>query len=306
MNKLIQQAFTLIELLVVIAIIGILSGLIVVSMSGATQKATIAKAQVFSNSLRNSLMANLISEWNFNETSGASTIDGWSGAKTGTLVNFNFDSTDGWQSDSQCISGGCLQLDGTDDYINYGDIYRPDRVNNRTYSFWVYPINLTGATVFSTGGLYHSKAGFSLFEFTSTTTTVGYDFDVSPYRSDFNITADIDKWNFFVLSIDISDPTNTVLKLYKNGVYISSMTQARATAGQWYKSFLIGSYYSGSLDTPSGFLNGKIDQFRIYNTSLPTSQIQEQYYAGLNSLLTSGNINKEEYKQKLSNLLANK
>ena len=52
MNKFIKQAFTLIELLVVIAIIGILSGLIVVSMSGVTQKATIAKAQVFSNSLR--------------------------------------------------------------------------------------------------------------------------------------------------------------------------------------------------------------------------------------------------------------
>jgi prepilin-type N-terminal cleavage/methylation domain-containing protein len=53
MNELIKKAFTLIELLVVIAIIGILSGLIVVSMGGVTQKANIAKAQVFSNSLKN-------------------------------------------------------------------------------------------------------------------------------------------------------------------------------------------------------------------------------------------------------------
>jgi prepilin-type N-terminal cleavage/methylation domain-containing protein len=305
MNKLIQQAFTLIELLVVIAIIGILSGLIVVSMGGVTEKATIAKAQVFSNSLRNSLMANLISEWNFNESTGASTIDNWSGGKTGTLTNFNFDSTDGWQSDSQCISGGCLQFDGTDDYLNYGDIYRPDRVNDRMYSFWVYPINLTGATVFSTGGLYHSKSGYSLFQFTSTTTTVSYDFNVSPFHYDFNITADIGKWNSFVLSIDISNPTNTVLKLYKNGVYISSMTQPRDTAGQWYKSFLIGSYYTGSLDTPSGFFNGKIDQFRIYNTSLPTSQIQEQYYVGLNNLLSSGQINTREYTERINSIANN-
>ena len=49
MHKIKQLAFTLIELLVVIAVIGILSGLIVVSMSGVTNKATIAKAQVFSN-----------------------------------------------------------------------------------------------------------------------------------------------------------------------------------------------------------------------------------------------------------------
>ncbi|MDD5569203.1 MAG: prepilin-type N-terminal cleavage/methylation domain-containing protein [Candidatus Pacebacteria bacterium] len=41
------KAFTLIELLVVIAIIGILSGLIIVGMSGATQKATIAKRRLF-------------------------------------------------------------------------------------------------------------------------------------------------------------------------------------------------------------------------------------------------------------------
>ena len=61
MNK--RTAFTLIELLVVIAIIGILSGLIIVSVSGAAQKATIAKAQIFSNSLRNSLMMNMVAEF---------------------------------------------------------------------------------------------------------------------------------------------------------------------------------------------------------------------------------------------------
>jgi prepilin-type N-terminal cleavage/methylation domain-containing protein len=58
MKKTVSIAFTLIELLVVIAIIGILSGLIVVTMNGVTQKANIAKAQVFSNSLRNALMLN--------------------------------------------------------------------------------------------------------------------------------------------------------------------------------------------------------------------------------------------------------
>ena len=68
MNKLLKTAFTLIELLVVIAIIGILSGLIVVSMSGVTEKANIAKSQVFSNSLRNSLMINTVSQYNFNDS----------------------------------------------------------------------------------------------------------------------------------------------------------------------------------------------------------------------------------------------
>jgi len=43
MNKFIKQAFTLIELLVVIAIIGILSGLIVISMKSSVDSANDAK-----------------------------------------------------------------------------------------------------------------------------------------------------------------------------------------------------------------------------------------------------------------------
>jgi len=110
MNKLIKQAFTLIELLVVIAIIGILSSLIVVSMSGVTQKANIAKAQVFSNSLRNSLMLNLVSEWKFDEGTGTSTFDNWQ-VKTGTI------SGSIWKTETSCVYKNCLQFD-TDDYVS--------------------------------------------------------------------------------------------------------------------------------------------------------------------------------------------
>jgi len=93
MNKLIKRSFALIELLVVIATIGILSGLIVVSMSGVTNKATIAKGQIFSNSLRNSLMANLVSEWKFDQVNNPSTDqtpDSWSGGNNGTLKELSW------------------------------------------------------------------------------------------------------------------------------------------------------------------------------------------------------------------------
>ena len=63
-----EYAFTLIELLVVIAIIGILSGLIITTMSGATESARIAKLKVYSNSVRNTLGANLVSEWKFDNS----------------------------------------------------------------------------------------------------------------------------------------------------------------------------------------------------------------------------------------------
>ncbi|MFA5432383.1 MAG: type II secretion system protein [Candidatus Paceibacterota bacterium] len=119
-----QIAFTLIELLVVIAIIGILSGLIVVSMSGVTQKANIAKAQVFSNSLRNSLMLNIVGEWKFDDLSeakdNASILDSWGAVNSGTLdTNLVVaDTTDKLKLGTDCVSGKCLYFDGTNDYVS--------------------------------------------------------------------------------------------------------------------------------------------------------------------------------------------
>ena len=56
MNKITRQAFTLIELLVVIAIIGILSGLIIVSMSGSINSANDTKRKANVDAIRKALM----------------------------------------------------------------------------------------------------------------------------------------------------------------------------------------------------------------------------------------------------------
>ena len=57
--------------------------------------------------------------------------------------------------------------------------------------------------------------------------------------------------------------------------------------------------------TPSAFMKGFLDEIRIYNTALSTSQIKQNYIAGLNSLLASGSISKEEYDQRLNSLALN-
>ena len=62
-----NKSFTLIELLVVIVIIGILAGVIIVSTSSSINKANLAKAQSFSNTVQNELLLNLVSEWTFDE-----------------------------------------------------------------------------------------------------------------------------------------------------------------------------------------------------------------------------------------------
>jgi hypothetical protein len=46
--------------------------------------------------------------------------------------------------------------------------------------------------------------------------------------------------------------------------------------------------------------DGYIDEVRIYDAAVPTSQIKEYYYLGLNNLLIKGEITKEEYIQRLA------
>lgn len=145
MNHKLKTAFTLVELLVVIAIVGILSGLIIVGMNNSVQSATIAKAQIFSSSLRDSLLMSLVAEWKFDDGSGTQTLtaDSWSGINNGTLTNFDFGTADGWRSGSQCVSGGCLQLDGVNDHIDFGNNSSLNITSAFTAELWIYPKDVT-------------------------------------------------------------------------------------------------------------------------------------------------------------------
>ncbi|MDD4661943.1 MAG: type II secretion system protein, partial [Candidatus Pacebacteria bacterium] len=105
------KSFTLIELLVVIVIIGILAGVIIVSTSSSINKANLAKAQSFSNTVQNELLLNLVSEWTFDEggaedtwgNNDATLGDGATSTTYPTLV-----------TGDNCISGSCMSFDGGD------------------------------------------------------------------------------------------------------------------------------------------------------------------------------------------------
>jgi hypothetical protein len=48
------------------------------------------------------------------------------------------------------------------------------------------------------------------------------------------------------------------------------------------------------------YFNGLMDDIRMYDAAIPISQMKEQYYVGLNSLLSSGRIEKEEYLSRIN------
>lgn len=309
MSNLLKKAFTLIELLVVIAIIGILSGLIVVSMGGMTTKATIAKAQVFSNSLRNSLMMNIVAEWKFDEltaaTEGTNILDSWGGINNGTLDTYvsTVDSTNKIKTGVDCISGGCLSLDGTDDYISINGSNATSSnlaiTGAITISAWVKFNNGTTAMSIAGRGIpwvgagdngYFLARGGSIKALFSTSSTTTRDLIYST-----SVISD-NNWHNIVGTWDGTTNLNGK-KIYVDGTMENQAASTISSMGRPNYLFRIGE------DSNNGYsLNGLIDEVRVYSAAVSASQIKEQYYAGLNKLLAGGGIIREEYQQRIAEL----
>ena len=289
-----KTGFTLIELLVVIAIIGILAGMVVVNMSGATERARIAKSQVFSSSVNNSLLMNRVSEWKFEETSGTSAAD-TVGANTGVLNNFNFDLTDGWRSGSSCVSDGCLQFDGTNDYVDIGNMVSVNGVSQLTISGWVKRNSGFGALFFKQSDsssvwieiAWHSSLGLVFV-------TNG----ISNYAS-MAIPAGND-WKLVTCVFDGTQTGNANRsRIYINGALQSvnyTGTVSNITASPSGTAKIGRDLWNGTT------LNASIDEVRIYNAALSSSAIRENYLAGLDQLLANGQITNQDYQQRLADL----
>jgi prepilin-type N-terminal cleavage/methylation domain-containing protein len=282
MNKLIKQAFTLIELLVVIAIIGILSGLIVVSMGGVTEKATIAKGQVFSNSLRNSLMMDLVSEWKFDEGSGTTTTDNWQ-AKTGTLASPT------WKTGTDCVYDDCLQFN-TSDHVSATGI---SLTGDYGVEGWVKMGTAAGGADRILISFGSTSTGFPKFLTVYSTTKKPLIYLInSNYRYGSTDCAD-GKWHHWYFSVAGSaaaDITNAK-------IYIDGKEETYGSTA----STLAPAVPTGNLFIGTG-INSTVDNVRIYDTILSSSQIEKQYYIGLNKLLAGGSLTKEEYVQRIGEM----
>jgi prepilin-type N-terminal cleavage/methylation domain-containing protein len=283
MNKLFKHAFTLIELLVVIAIIGILSGLIVVSMGGMTTKATIAKAQVFSNSLRNSLMLDLVAEYKLD----GNAIDSWGGHTTGTIT--------GATPSSDCVQGACYSFNAANsDIINlpYDADLKP--TNELTVSVWASMTSWTPAdarmlSCTETGGYNITLAPTSCYAALSINGT---------YRTlYFYNTPPASGWHYFVFTYD-----GRYFKNYFDGSYKDQYdaTAVYPIVYTYANNIIIGGEAGPGTGAVAGsYFTGKIDEIRFFKKGIAASQIKEQYYAGLNSLLANGAVNSTEYYSKI-------
>lgn len=282
-----KAAFTLVELLAVIAIIGLLSALVAVTTSGLREQANIDKNLTWAKKADVSFKDNLMGSWSMDKTSAihnSIVFDSSGQGNYGTLVT-----NDGTTNKAVVgIINNALSFDGVDDYVNAG--------NDSSLNFTSEDFSIGLWIKTSDGGGTLIERGLSQVD--------GYTLMFDPYvhllthqsgsytyvRSQHPINSG--KWEYWTAVKEGSGA-----KLYKNGAEDLPYTGGSPTAINnpvtSVRNFTIGT------GNTWGKTLGSIDEVRIYDTALTVSQVQSQYYAGLNNLLVKGLMSEEEYRERL-------
>jgi len=283
-----NKSFTLIELLVVIVIIGILAGVIMISTSSSIDKANIAKAKVFSESTKNNLMLNLVSEWHFDNGSGLVTasqvLDTWGSNNAQSISG-----SPQFKSESECISGTCIDFhDG--DYFSVGsksDLTFADQ-SIWTFEFWIFPREGFWNTI--VGSFNNDYGPYIMFPHWDT--DAYFKSATSSYYAINNMSGiTLNKWHHVIYSCEGSTRR---INVYINGVKKGGITSDNSS--------IRFSYFS---NTAGRSIDGLMDEIRAYNTLLSSSQIKQNYIAGLDSLLSKGGISKADYNKRINGLTNN-
>ena len=284
-----NRAFTLLELLVVITIIGILSSIVIVSMSGSTDSATIAKGKAYAQQVHALLGHEAVGVWNFDEGTadtcpGSKDVCDYSGyGNHGTFAgNTHFVESD--------IEGYALSFDETGDYVDCGSNSILNIRNEITIEAWIKVtdtlpshVNIVGQNSNGAAGSY-AGLGARLWYYS------GYDLLLTDSSANrlyvrSNITS-INQWHHLVGTYD-----GTYAKIYVNAELKKTEEKINAIGISGGKTYINGTYV--------GAFKGLIDDVRIYTEALPSTEIQKHYVQGLERLLANQAITQTEYDQRM-------
>lgn len=189
----------------------------------------------------------------------------------GTLDNQGLDNivvtNNGATVDNSGKIGKCYSFDGSDDYISLTGncLYNIIKGGTSSFSisFWIYQADSTRAIIFGDYGLA-GGIGFNI-ELT-TNNCVRFYWNGSPDLGISQINVGTTTWNHVVLVYD-----TTHLYGYLNGNLVYTYTGYLTV-----KNKISGSYYLGrDSRTGSTTLNGKLNDFRIYDHALSSMEVKQ-------------------------------
>lgn len=258
MNKKTASGFTLIEVLVVVAIIGILSGIILVSLGTTRQKAELASKLAFSGTVARSLGATCVGNWEFNEGSGAFVKDGCASLSaniTGATWAPGINNSKGLSFNS---------TSGANDYIAVTNAKPFDPKRGFTIEAFVYPRTLDGHQIFVSDNLpYVSRLGsgfyFSWYAATPIPAYPGASPGLQQAIGQPSGSISANKW-YHVLATH----NGSLGRLYVDGVLVGSWA-SDLNAAYTLQNYDIGRYRGSSAYN----FNGILDNVRVYHEPLP-------------------------------------
>ena len=300
------DSFTLIEILVVIVVIGILSSFIFVGLNSISGSATTAKTQAWANSLKNAGLLNIVSEYKFEGTTAngvaaaeGDVLDSW-GTNHGIIAVAPPNVQTG-----SCALGKCLNFLGGADFVRIADSTTLVMGTKMSAFVWVKGISTGNADkgLFAhydeTSNERSWAIATSVSDGTKLRVAISEDGDTSPYKSYESAEIILDnKWHY----VGFTYTVNT-LNIYLDALNVTTAasktdTLTMTTLNDSASSASIGSFTNVAA-LAKGF-TGFIDDAIIFSEAISTSEVQRQYFSGLNSLLAKGEITNEEYNQRIS------
>ena len=292
MNK--NKSFTLIELLVVIVIIGILAGVIIISTASSITKANITKLKSFDDSVKNSMLLNLVSEWELDKINGVTTPDAW-GSNTGTIGDGVTATTyPTLKTKDACVSDGCMSFDGGD-YVNLGNSSTIKPTDTITVSIWLNPASVKDGNIHDA---IDTHLGYEIQERNTGYWTWYVHLEVSEWSEIHTVsnTAIANKWQHVVGTYNSSTGSQ---KIYLDGDLKTSVV---ISGNQKILYSTDNNVMIGDVNYHGRYFNGLIDDVRVYDTELSFAEIRRDYVAGLKSLYTKGLISKVDFNKSLARL----
>lgn len=265
-----RKGFTLIELLVVISIIGMLSSVILASISTAREKGRVAGLKIFATNIDHLIGANLAASWEFDNCSGTTVSDLSGNNNTGTLSN-----SAAWDATDVPMGSGCsYNVNATYGISTAAPSTSLDMGNSSmTISVWI-----KNSAVYAGEGmiLEHSIWGasdtYQLDTMGNTTirfNTVGMNSNGGPL--DYSINFADSKWHQIVTVFDTNNGSPYTVSIYFDGKLAASKTTTSAIGAG------TSATYIGYRGNNSNRFPGKIDQLRVYKSALTASLVQDMY-----------------------------
>jgi hypothetical protein len=218
----------------------------------------------------------LVAYWAMDENGETTAYDNQS-TNNGTLVN-----SPTWKSSSDCVSGSCLGLNGSNQYVDCGNDESLDITEAITVEAWIRPNVGTGQQGII--GTHAFNTAYSMYVRHAPGNDVAVMFTDLNGTRHYVIAGTLTYGEWYHL---VGTFNGTVMKLYINSVETGQEQTDSATRN--FQGVYIG--YTQGIATPV-YYNGLIDEVRIYNRALSAEEISQRYQASYTKYFTTNKVSR--------------